>query len=132
MVHRMSAAETSRELRRLLEGQPVGDGALLRVVRQYVMDVEHAGQDQQRALLNSIPLSTRDLRWDALLAGVTEDLAFRFGLPVPGWTLAKDKFLMNWWFVSPFADAHPIVFRESPAALANRGVFLRRAALENV
>lgn len=96
------------------------------------MDVERADVPERQSLLNAVPGPIGDRRWEALLAGVVEDLALRFELPVPSWALDDDKFLAQWWFVSPFVDTHPIVFRESPAALANRGVFLTRSALENV
>jgi hypothetical protein len=128
----MNAAQAAEQIRDLLTDPGAGDSARLRVVRQFIMDVEHASRDERMSLLNSIPPSTGDIRWDALLAGVTEDLAFRLELRVPRWALTSDKFLRKWWFVSPFADTHATALRESPAALANRGVFLRRASLENV
>lgn len=120
----------ARDLAEAVRGD-LGRGAnlsdLLRLVRQYIMNFDH-GADFEAAT-SVPPSSTGDARWDALIAGVTEDIAFRLGEPVPAWT-AVDP-LDEWWFVTPVAKLEPTSFVESPPALARRGVFIRRASLIN-
>lgn len=70
-------------------------------------------------------------RWDALLGGVAEHLAFHGQQPVPAWSLEPDRFLDRWWFPGA-VDAEGRTWRmvSAPAALAARGVWLDRAAME--
>lgn len=100
---------------------------MLRLVRQYIMNFDN-GADFH-ALTSTPPPSTGDARWDALIAGVTEDIAFRHGFNVPYWTVIEP--LDEWWFVTPVAKLEPTAFVESPPALSRRGVFIRRASLVN-
>ena len=104
-------------------------GETLRLVRQFVMDAERG---DAAALIADEPPSTGDPRWDALIAGVVEDVAFRLGLHVPAWVRAPHRTLATWWFVTDFEGLHPVAFVETPAAIANHGVFIRRASLVNV
>ena len=78
------------------------------------------------------PPPTGDPRWDALLAGVVEQLCFDHMLPVPRWAMDPVRFLEQWWFVTPYRSLHPSAFAEAPPALANRGVFIHRRSLESV
>jgi len=106
----------------------ISDGASLRAVRQFIMDVERA--ENPAELVNRDPGSTGDSRWDALVAGVGEDLAYRLGFEVPKWTRCEP--LTTFWFFSEYPKTHPTAFVETPAALARRGVFIRRDSLINV
>ncbi len=99
----------------------------LRLVRQYIMNFDN-GADFE-SLTSTAPQSTGDERWDALIAGVTEDIAFRLGHRVPAWTAIAP--LDTWWFVTPVAKLEPTAFVESPPALSRRGVFIRRSSLVN-
>ena len=105
-------------------------GQSLRLVRQFVMDLERS--DNPEELFAETPESTSDLRWDALIAGVVEDFAFEHGLVVPAWTLKSSRFLDRWWFVTSVPALYTTAMLETPAALANRGVFIQRASLVNV
>jgi hypothetical protein len=100
-----------------------GDGVRLRLIRQFVMD---ANCDDTPALIACTPGSTGSPQWDALLAGLCEFVAYNAGTPVPSWTTTPDKFLKTWWFLMPFASLHAMALAETPAALANRGVFITR------
>jgi hypothetical protein len=106
-----------------------GDGVRLRLVRQFAMD---ANRDDTPAMIDSPPETTGSPQWDALLAGLAEFVAYNAGTPVPSWTRTPDKFLKAWWFLMPFASLHAMAMAETPAALANRGVFITRASLVNV
>ena len=125
----MSAADLAVELHSALTAGE-SKGLLLRLVRQFVMDTESAADIGP--LIIATPPLTGDARWDALLAGVVEDIALRRGAAVPAWTATDQRRLEQWWFVTDFPALHPTAFVETPAALANRGVFLRRASLVNI
>jgi hypothetical protein len=56
----------------------------------------------------------------------------RAGVAVPSWSSTTDKFLNTWWFLMPFASLHGTVMAETPAAFANRGVFISRDSLMNI
>jgi hypothetical protein len=102
---------------------------MLRTVRQFIMDCDRA--TDLHALLAGPPASTGDDRWDALLAGVVEDIAYRHRIPAPAWAVSAVP-LASWWFVTDFATLHPTAFLETPPAVARHGVFIRRASLVNV
>lgn len=108
-------------------------GPMLRAVRQFIMDVDrharHTGDPTP--LLMDRPPSTGDERWDALIAGVVEDITLRHRVPAPSWVHDREP-LAQWWFVSPHRSLHPIAFVETPPAIAQHGVFIRRSSLVNV
>jgi hypothetical protein len=106
------------------------DGDRLRLVRQYVMDLERA--TDPGALMVDPPGSTGDQRWDALIAGVVEDFAVRNAIANPRWTVDPARRLETWWFVTSIPALRPTAFVNTPAALSARGVFLQRASLVNV
>lgn len=101
------------------------------MVRQFVMDLEQVDGAQLDALLAPRPSPCGDPRYDALIAGVVEDHAFHHGRTVPHWTAEPERFLDTWWFLTTVPELHATAFVETPAALANRGVFVRRASLVN-
>ena len=107
-----------------------GTGDRLRLIRQFITDIESAANPQ--SLLDDRPPTSGDRRWDALVAGVVEDTAFRLGLRVPLWTTDPAYQLSEWWFVTSIPALRPTAFVETPAAIANRGVFIRRASLVNI
>ncbi len=71
-------------------------------------------------------------RWDALLAGVAEHLAFRGRLRVPRWTMSSSRFLDYGWWVVDLEGLHGVVMRDTPPALMSRNVFLDRGSLESI
>lgn len=93
------------------------------------MNVE---RDDAPELIRQEPSPTGDPRWDALIAGVVEDLAFRTGTRIPDWVRAPERTLTTWWFATDFSGLHPIAFVETPAAIAGHGVFIRRVPRERV
>lgn len=108
-------------------------GSGLRLVRQFIMDIERLDRATLAAQLFEAPLLTGDRGWDALSAGVVEDVAFRHSIAVPQWAMESERSTDDrWWFVTTIAALHPTAFVETPASLANRGVFIRRASLVNV
>ena len=125
----MTAVELAELLAEDLRlGRTTGD--MLRAVRQLVMDADRS-PDVSALIADEAP-PTGDQRWDALIAGVVEFVAARRGVTTPSWVTSPERFLTEWWFVTEFPRLRPTAFVETPAAIANRGVFLRRATLENV
>jgi hypothetical protein len=76
------------------------------------------------------PTTTGDRRWDALIAGSTEDLALRRNEVAPSWT--RGHALPTFWFVTDNRafDAYALAY--SPPSLKVRGVMLDPADLESV
>jgi hypothetical protein len=123
-------SETAIQIRRSLT---VGDEReALRWVAEFVAEFHRAAAADRAGLVADEPPGTGDRRWDAMLAGVVEHLCFHHGLAPPRWTLQPDRFLDQWWFVTPYRSLHPSAFVETPAALANRGVFIHGSSLESV
>ena len=107
-------------------------GVCLRLVRQFIMDTERLDASGVTGNVRE-PATTGNRGWDALIAGVVEDLAYRHGVAVPRWALEPERSTDDcWWFVTSIPALHPTAFVETPASLANRGVFIRRASLVNV
>jgi hypothetical protein len=131
MIYRVGPATAlAEQLRDVLAG---GDKhAALRLVAEFVWDVDHAGADARAPLLDERPGPTGAPQWDAMLAGVAEMLALRHGLRVPPWTAEPDRFLATWWWFADQPAWMVSAFTNTPAALANRGVFLHASALTSV
>ena len=115
----------------LLARESTGDR--LRLVRQFIMDTDRLDHAGVAANIAQPAPRTGDRGWDALIAGVAEDIAFRHRLAVPAWAMEHDRSTDDrWWFVTSIPALHPSAFVETPASLANRGVFIRRASLVNL
>jgi hypothetical protein len=67
-----------------------------------------------------------------MLAAAAEHLCYHRGLPVPSWSLDPARFLDRWWFVSPYRSVHASALVATPAAFANRGVFIHAGSLAGV
>ncbi len=66
---------------------------------------------------------------DAYLAATAEELARRFELPWPGWTLTEDRQLHRPWFATPLAAVRAVLLLESPPAFRSRNLFVSENAL---
>ncbi len=126
----MNTVDLGRHLAASLQSEEtVGDR--LRLVRQFIMDCDNSSN--VTAQISDASMLTGDRGWDALVAGVVEDIAYRHGSKVPRWTMEPERFTDDrWWFVTAFPALHATAFVETPASLANRGVFIRRASLVNI
>jgi hypothetical protein len=67
-----------------------------------------------------------------MLAATAEHLCFHHGLAVPRWSFAPARFLDEWWFVAPYRSLQASAFVATPAAFANRGVFIHASSLTSV
>jgi len=131
-VRRPTIADIATEIRRCLSHVPPDRHEALRWAAQFVADFERAPRNVRTKMVLEVPAATDDHRWDALLAAVVEHVCFHHGLPVPGWTFAPGRFLDRWWFVSPYRSLHASALVSTPAAFANRGVFLHSSSLTSV
>ncbi len=123
-------SETAIQIRRCLAVPDEREA--LRWVAQFVAEVKRAPSTDRPELVADEPPPTGDRRWDAMLAGVVEQLCFDHGLAIPAWVMQPGRFLDQWWFVTPYRSLHASAFAETPAALANRGVFIHGQSLESV
>jgi len=120
-----AAAQLRRGLR---EGWLTAD--LLRVVREMRSNASHLDTESDRRAFFSAPSTTGDRRWDAMLAGVVEDLALEDGVEAPAW--CRGRPLEEFWFVGSAPSLHAWAFARTPMSLQVRGVMVDPADLEAV
>lgn len=110
-------------------GWPVRD--LLRIVRESRSNANWAtASAADEAAFFAAPSTIGDPRWDALLAGSTEQLALQRGVTPPAWTVGKA--LRSFWFVGENRRFDAYALAHSPASLKVRGVMIDPADLESV
>lgn len=66
---------------------------------------------------------------DAYLAATAEELARRFDLTQPDWTVGEDRQLRRPWFATPLAALRAVLLLESPPAFRARNLFVSENAL---
>jgi len=120
------------EIRRCLAMSPPDRHEALRWVSQFISGFEHIPPSQRHDQVAAEPGPTGDVRGAAVLAATAEHLCFHSGCPVPGWSAAPGRFLDRWWFISPSRSVHASALVSTPAAFANRGVFIHAASLASV
>lgn len=103
---------------------------LLRLVRESRSNARWVERPEDLAVFFAAPSTTGDRRWDALLAGSTEDVALTRAMAVPPWV--RGHALPTFWFVGEnrFFDAYAVA--HSPPSLKVRGVMLDPSDLESV
>ena len=69
---------------------------------------------------------------DAYLAATAEELARRFNLSLPAWTLGEQRQLHRPWFATPLAALRAVLLLESPPAFRSRNLFVSENALSRV
>lgn len=99
---------------------------------QLVSDFGYVRAAERPMMVEREPATTGDPRWDALVAATVEHLCYHGGIDVPAWALAPQRFLDRMWFVSPYRSVHASAFVATPAAFANRGVFVHLDSLQSV
>lgn len=124
-----SLASLADQLRALRAAGDLGDRDVVRMITE-VRDRILLGSSGQASDLIDSAASSGDLRYDAMLAALAEELAMHHDLLVPPWASTPEKFLRPCWFVSPYPAQRTIAFREAPGPYAIRGVFIARRSLE--
>lgn len=125
-------SQVAVEIRRCLARSPPERHQALRWVTQFIADFRHAAPDRRSGMVAEEPAPTGDERWDALLAATAEHVSYHHGLTVPRWSVAPGRFLERWWFVSPYRSLHASALVDTPAAFANRGVFIHAGSLASL
>ena len=102
---------------------------------RYVFEFMRGAQEDAapvNVLISAEPKLTGDIRFDALLAGIAEDLCVLGGEVPPQWVNSEARTLKNAWWVSSLASGRAQALLHSPAALRRRGVMIDRHDLEGV
>jgi transcriptional regulator with XRE-family HTH domain len=103
---------------------------LLRIVREQRSNYKWISRPIDQQVFLARPFTTGDRRWDALLAGATEELAARSSIPAPLWT--EGIHLEEEWFVTDDPAFHQYLSARSPQAFRSRGIMIDPDALESV
>ena len=77
-------------------------------------------------LVAAEPPPTGDVRFDALLAAIAEDLCVHAGEAPPSWVHDAGRFLDRAWWVSGLPSARAAALVHAPASFRRRGVMLDR------
>lgn len=87
---------------------------------------ESISQTDRQAALGTVPPLTGDLMKDAELAGMAEQLAIDYGLTVPAWVEAPERFLPEgseyWTYDTP--EGRDILRERGLVSFARHGVFV--------
>lgn len=105
-------------------------GASLRVVRQFIRDARRAPV-VALAHVDTPFESTGSPRWDALVSAAVDMVLTELQRPLPDWLLDPEP-LEEWWFFNGIPELNVRSMVQSPPQFAMRGVFVQRAALENL
>ncbi|HEY1915438.1 MAG TPA: hypothetical protein VGH27_07670 [Streptosporangiaceae bacterium] len=109
------------DLARFVAAEPDFDSQW-RLVVEFLKEYHREPATVRLRLLEDVPESTGDERWDVLFGGLAEHLAMRDGEPAPRWSTSLE--LRRFWFPfnTPGARAQALV--HAPAAFRRRGVFV--------
>jgi hypothetical protein len=90
--------------------------------------------ERRQAMIDPEPPPLPDARQHAVLGGVGEHLARRWGLSIPKWTNHPSRFLHEPYFTTRIEDLKAMLLVQSPLAFRRRMIFteaepLRRARM---
>ena len=108
------------------------DADRLRLVVEFVDRWNETADDCRTALVHDDPGQCGDRRWDALVGGLVEHLAWHSGLRAPGWVGDASRFLETRWWPVDLPIVRIWAMSSASASLARRGVMLSREDLERV
>lgn len=102
-------------------------------VREFLDEFSLRDGDRSRAeAIAEPPVPTGDRRHDAYLGALAEHLATVHGLDRPRWSVAPERFLDRFWFVSDVPGFRAAAIAQAPAAFRRRGVFIPERSLHRV
>jgi transcriptional regulator with XRE-family HTH domain len=101
----------------------------LRLVFEFLRGAADDGQPL-RLLVAAEPRPTGDVRFDALLAAIAEDLCVHAGIAPPGWVHHDRRFLAVPWWVAELPSARARALVHAPASYRRRGVMIDPHDLE--
>lgn len=79
-----------------------------------------------RLLVAAEPGPTGDVRFDALLGAIAEDLCVHAGVVPPAWVHDAGRFLIRPWWVADLPSARANALVHAPASYRRRGVMIDR------
>ncbi|MGQ0778803.1 MAG: helix-turn-helix domain-containing protein [Pseudonocardiales bacterium] len=103
-----------------------------RLVLEFVSRYGVTDRGVRVGLLIRRPEPTGDARWDALLAGLAEHLAFHDAVDAPGWCVEEGRFLDTPWYWVDLPSVRRRALLGTPSALRRRNVWVDRVDLERV
>ena len=124
-----SLSELAEQLRSMAANDNLDDHDAIRLVTD-VRDRLFKTEPHQSSVLIADPATSGEVRYDAMLGALAEEVSMRHWHLVPPWASTPERFLKPWWFVSPYPAQRTIAFREAPGPYAARGVFIARRSLE--
>lgn len=107
------------------------EASAFREVLQLSDDLAQSTPDIRVALVVTPPPSTKDARFDALLAGVVDYWLEECAAPRPAWLDEPSRAVDVHWVVEPLLELHEAARRETPPALLRHGVVLAEAELRS-
>ena len=111
--------------RDLAATDPTDDQRRLRLVFEFLRGAQEDGHPLV-LLVASQPPPTGDVRFDALLAAIAEDLSVRADEVPPAWVYEPCRFLDGAWWVSDLPSARAAALVHTPASYRRRGVMIDR------
>jgi hypothetical protein len=125
----MSRPDTLIEVVRRVEAGERFDYALSEFLDDFYLLPE-----RRQAMIDPEPPPLADTRQHAVLGGVGEHLARRWGLSIPKWTNDPSRFLHEPYFTTQIEDLKAMLLVQSPLAFRRRMIFteaepLRRARM---
>lgn len=103
-----------------------------RLVLDFVGRYGAADPARRVGLLLARPGPAGDERWDALLGGLAEHLAFHDATDAPTWCVEHHRFLDHPWFWVDLPSVRRRALVGAPAAFRRRNVWVDRSDLERV
>jgi transcriptional regulator with XRE-family HTH domain len=131
-----SAAAAAREVAARLgdgarEGGAPEDGALRSVIDLRDALVRSPAEELYHLVADRPPLCGEP-RWDALIAGVVEEVCCDRRQPPPSWTQEPERFVRPLWYLSTLRAFHEWERETVPAALLRHGVLAAAGELASV
>ncbi|HZZ92506.1 MAG TPA: hypothetical protein VFE23_08085 [Usitatibacter sp.] len=93
------------------------------MIREFCDEFYKAPGAARKAMLAREP-ARQGVQADAYYAAVAEHLALQSGLPIPAWTLAKERFLRRPFFPAGLESLKSSLLVESPVAFRRRMIFV--------
>ena len=120
------------EIRRLLDDTPPDRAAAFREITELMRHWDYIPLEKKYAAVAQKPVTTRQARFDALLAGVVEMLCLRSGVPSPAWVRDPEYYLEQFEWFTQVRSLEALAFANTPPPIALHGVFVDERSLRSI